>query len=216
VPAGDPFPPADFDPWAETYDLDVVDQTRFPFDGYERALETVVQQAAPTRGMSVLDLGTGTGNLAVRFAERGCQLWCTDFSESMLERARPKLPRAHFVVHDLRAAWPAELDRRFHRIVSAYVFHHFELDRKLSLACELVAERLMPGGRLVIADLSFPDSNAMQLFARSIGDLWEEEPYWLADEAVAALKKIGLDVSYVQVSPCAGVYAIESQTKLRS
>ncbi len=216
MPRTDPFPSSDFDPWAETYDRDVATQNKFPFDGYERALETVVELAAPESGMSVLDIGTGTGNLALRFAERGCGLWCTDFSEAMLAKARQKLPGAHFLRHDLRAEWPAELERRFDRIVSAYVFHHFDSPKKVGLCQELVNQRLIPKGKLVIADLSFSDMNAMEEFAQSVGELWEQELYWLADESIAALKDAGLKVEYVQVSNCAGVYCVESHDNLRA
>jgi putative AdoMet-dependent methyltransferase len=204
----DPFPASDFDPWAESYDQDVQSYSVFPFDGYGNVLKAVVELAAPRTDMTVLDLGTGTGNLAVRFAERGCELWCTDFSQPMLDKAREKLPQAHFVLHDLRAAWTSELDRRFDRIVSAYVFHHLQLDGKVSLCRELVTKHLTPGGKLVIADLSFPNEKAMRDFAKSIGDLWEEELYWLVDESIPALQTENLKVDYVKVSRCAGVYVI--------
>ncbi len=206
----DPFPPSDFDPWAETYDQDVISQNRFPFDGYERVLDTVIKFAAPERSMSVLDIGTGTGNLALRFAERGCELWCTDFSDAMLEKACKKLPQAHFVLHDLRTPMPDELNRRFDRIVSAYVFHHVELDRKVKLCAELVKQHLKADGKLIIADLSFPNKDAMYSYARSVGDLWEAEPYWMVDETIPALQSASLKVEYQQVSGCAGVYAISS------
>jgi putative AdoMet-dependent methyltransferase len=214
--AVDPFPSGDFDPWAETYDQDVITQNVFPFAGYKRALDTVVQLAAVARGMSVLDIGTGTGNLAARFAELGSQLWCTDFSQAMLDKAREKLPFATLVRHDLRADWPHEIDRRFDRIISAYVFHHFELEKKISLCRELVDQHLLPGGKLIVADLSFANRPAMDAFARTVGDLWESEPYWLADETLEALKTAGLNVQYLPLSSCAGVYGIESQERLRS
>ena len=39
----------------------------------------------------------------------------------------------------------------------------------------------------------------MEPFARSVGPLWEQEPYWLAEE-FRALADAGLKVAYVQVS----------------
>ncbi len=205
----DRFPSTDFDPWAETYDHDVISENAFPFDGYEQVLDTVVRLAAAEAGMSVLDLGTGTANLALRFAANGCELWCTDFSQSMLDKARTKLPGAHFLRHDLREAWPQELERRFDRIVSAYVFHHFELGEKVRLCQTLIHRRLKRSGKFVIADISFDSAATMQAFARGVGDHWELEPYWLADEAIAALTKAGLNVQYTKVSACAGVYCID-------
>jgi putative AdoMet-dependent methyltransferase len=204
----DTFPASDFDPWAESYDQDVATWSAFPFAGYEKVLERVVALADARPGMDVLDMGTGTGNLAIRFAEIGCTLWCTDFSEVMLVKAREKLPQAQFVLHDLRAPWPSELDRRFDRIASGYVFHHFDLAKKVELCRELVLKRLESQGRLVVADLSFPSLAAKEEFARRIPD-WEEEFYWLADESVRALWDAGLMVDYEQVSPCAGVYIVQ-------
>jgi hypothetical protein len=67
---------------------------------------------------------------------------------------------------------------------------------------------LVPGGRLVIGDLSFPSLAAKETFSQKILD-WEEECYWLADESIAALRKAGLRVEYRQISSCAGVYQIQ-------
>jgi putative AdoMet-dependent methyltransferase len=206
----DPFSSDNFDSWAKSYDWDVQEQIQFPFNGYERVLETVVTLAEPQAGQAVLDLGTGTGNLALRFSGKDCKLWCTDFSEAMLEKARKKLPLAHFIVADLRAEWPPELNRSFDRIISAYVFHHFELNAKVNLCRELVTNRLAPNGKLIVADLSFPDSKTMGKFAKSVGELWEDEPYWLADKAMDALKNAGMDVTYQQISPCAGIYLMKA------
>jgi putative AdoMet-dependent methyltransferase len=205
----DSFPASDFDSWAEGYDQDVSTGAVFPFAGYALVLQRVVELADPRPGMPVLDLGTGTGNLALLFERAGCELWCTDFSALMLEKARAKLSRAHFVVHDLRSAWPAELDQRFDAIASAYVFHHFALEEKVRLCRHLVTRHLANGRRLIIGDISFPDRAAMEAFAGLVGDLWEQEDYWLADEALAALRAADINASYEQLSPCAGVYALD-------
>ena len=208
--SSDAFSRDEFDPWAESYDHDVTSLNKFPFAGYEQALDTVVNLSAPKAGMYVMDIGTGTGNLALRFAKRGCELWCIDFSEPMLEKAREKLPQAHFILHDLRANWPAELELLFDRIVSAYVFHHFDLNGKVNLCKELVTRHLKPNGRLVIADLSFQNQKKMDAFADSVGELWEAEPYWLAEESLPALENANLNVNYAPVSVCAGVYSISA------
>ena len=63
----DPFPAEEFDIWAATYDQSVIASQGFPFTGYADVLKKVVEVTQPQSGMSILDLGTGTGNLAIRF-----------------------------------------------------------------------------------------------------------------------------------------------------
>lgn len=208
MPRADRFPASDFDEWADSYDLDVVSLDRFPFAGYSETLQAVVDAAAPLAGMTVLDLGIGTGNLARCFADAGCEVWGSDYSTAMLGKARQKLPDVELVLHDLRDPWPSELDRRFDRIVSAYALHHFELDQKVRLLTAMCRDHLEPGGYMVIADISFPTLPDMQAFAAAVGDEWEWEPYWLADETQRALRGARLACMYQQVSPCSGVYRI--------
>jgi len=160
--------------------------------------------------------GTGAGNLAARLLAGGCdEAWATDFSEEMLARARQKAPEANFVRANLLEAWPDELPEQFDRIVSAYVFHEFDLETKLRLIGELNA-RLKPRGRLVIADVAFTTAEAREAAHRHWAGLWdEEEYYWAADEAIAALAKAGSGARYVQVSICGGVFVIHLYTPIR-
>jgi putative AdoMet-dependent methyltransferase len=204
-PQPDPFPPGEFDAWAETYDQDAQDDG-FPFTGYAAVLDAVVELCGAQTGESVLDLGAGTGNLAALFNRIGCELWLTDFSKPMLDQARSRLPGARFFLADLRGPWPVELDQRFHHIVSAYVFHHFELPEKVRLARRLFEEHLMPGGMLVIADISFPDQAALAAVRAASGNRWDEEPYWIAGEALPVIQQAGLPAAYRQISSCAGIY----------
>jgi len=202
----DIFPHEEFDDWAESYDASVsIDQ--FPFTGYRDVLTNIVALSETRPGMSVLDLGTGTGNLAAGFARLGCELWCTDFSAPMLAQARLKLPQAHFLQHDLRVELPAGWQRPFDRIVSAYVMHHFELDEKVRILRGLLP-RLAPGGRLIIGDIAFPNQAALDQVKAEAGEGWEDEYYWLVDQAMPALEKAAMQVSYRQISSCAGIFVI--------
>src|SRR5207237_8151334 len=47
-------------------------------------------------GARVLDVATGTGDLAIELARRGCEVVGSDFSEEMLVRARAKAPQLRF------------------------------------------------------------------------------------------------------------------------
>jgi len=203
----DPFPPSEFDSWAETYDQDTASNA-FPFTGYAQALDAVVKLAAPRTGMHVLDVGTGTGTLARRFLEAGCRVTATDFSPAMLDQARKHIPEARLIQADLRDPLLVEVAaQHFDRIVSGYVFHHFELPEKIAILHKL-AELLPANGCLVIADISFPDQPAFEAVKRASDDTWEDEFYWIANEAIQALEQAEFAVEYRQVSSCAGVYRI--------
>jgi putative AdoMet-dependent methyltransferase len=204
----DPFPSSDFDDWAETYD-NSISTDQFPFHGYRDVLRRIITLARPRPGLSVLDLGTGTGNLSMLFARAGCELCCTDFSEAMLAKGREKLAGAHFILHDLRTDLPPGLTGPFDRIVSAYVFHHFELSEKIRLLKSLAA-RLALAGTIIIGDIAFPDRAALEQVKAEAGDEWDEEFYWLADESLSALEGAGLQAAYQQVSSCAGVFVLHS------
>ena len=204
----DLFPVDDFNGWADHYDQSVLHTQHFPFTGYEIVLDQVVELTNAQPGMSILDLGTGTGNLAVRFDALGCEVWGTDFSPAMLEKARLKLPNAQLFQIDLREVWPSEMNRQFDFIVSAYVFHHFEFPLKVQLIKKLVREYLMPGGRLLLADIAFESQAALEVVKHTAGDGWEDEFYWLADEIVPALTEANLYAVFYKISSCGGIFEI--------
>ena len=204
-----------FDRWAGDYEHCVQRASGFPFDGYDAVLDEAVRQARPQRGMTVLDLGTGTGNLARRFVDRGCALWGLDFSTKMLAQARAEVPGATFVKADLLGAWPSELDRRFDRIVSGYVLHEFDLSTKIDLLDRLLGNHLHAGCCIVIADIAFPSAACHDDMRRKCGDAWDEsEHYWKADESREACAKIGLALAFTRVSSCAGVFVFRPAKEL--
>lgn len=198
-----------FDAWARRYDDAVVaNDGAFPFAGYERVLDEVAAAADVTPNMRVLDLGIGTGNLAARFAERGCEVWGVDFSADMLARARAKVPGAVLVQANLLGEWPAELRGPFDRVVAAYVFHEFDLAVKMKLLQRIISHSLAENGLILVADIAFPSVAERAEAHRRWADLWDDdEHYWAADEAIAACESLGVCAAFRRVSMCAGVFA---------
>jgi putative AdoMet-dependent methyltransferase len=202
-----------FDNWAAHYDQSLVNAAHdFPFDGYERILDEVVRLAEVRPEMRLLDLGTGTGNLAARLVARGCEVWAVDFSSRMLAETRLKLPQVHLVQADLQRQWPLGLRQQFDRIVSAYVFHEFDLATKVRLLRRLALRHLEPHGRIVIADIAFPTTAVRRRGQQKWADLWDDqEHYWAADETIAALELLPLRVSYRQMSSCGGIFTVSNE-----
>ena len=200
-----------FDHWAAQYDRDVNDGG-FPFMGYDRTLAALVKLGKFSKEDRVLDVGIGTGNLAVRLPISPEHVWGIDFSREMLAKAATALPGSHLLQVDLLSQdWSLEIAQPFDRIVSGYTFHEFPDETKVTILNRLASESLAPDGMILIADISFPDATIMaearNRFVRE-GSWDEEEYYWCAETMSAMLAEQGFQCEYCQLSPCSGVYCL--------
>ncbi|MBM9616978.1 class I SAM-dependent methyltransferase [Desulfobulbus rhabdoformis] len=179
-----------FDNWALQYDEAVSNSTgQYPFDGYDNVLSALVRLAEPRPELMVLDFRTGTGNLAGRFAIQGCTVWGLDFSKTMLEKTSIKFPKINLVHADLLGEWPQTLPTTFDLVVSAYVLHEFDTTNKVRLISRVAEKYLKPGGRILIADIAFPNESARVAAARRWRDNWDDtEHYWVAEEVLEVIE----------------------------
>ncbi len=197
-----------FESWAQTYDADVDETAGFPFAGYDAVLAWVVRGSGVETGQRVLDVGTGTGALAARFAALGAHVLGVDFSEAMLVRARNNVLDAQFAPLELLEPWDALTGWHFDAVVSSYVLHEFDMPIKLQLI-ERMTDVLKPGGSIILGDISFETAAALAAARSQWADVWDEsEFYWEADAAIRALKDAGFSVQYRQVSFCGGIYTL--------
>ena len=97
--------------------------------GYEELQEAI---AVVARGRNVLELGTGTGETAVRILARnpGARWTGIDASAPMLDRARERLPDADLRVGRLEDPLP---EGPFDLVVSSLAVHHLDGPRKRDL-----------------------------------------------------------------------------------
>jgi tRNA (cmo5U34)-methyltransferase len=100
--------------------------------GYEELQDAVAAATDGFRVTSVLELGTGTGETALRVLARhpGARWTGIDASEAMLARARERLPEANLRMSRLEDPLP---EGPFDLVVSALAVHHLDGNRKRDL-----------------------------------------------------------------------------------
>jgi cyclopropane fatty-acyl-phospholipid synthase-like methyltransferase len=101
---------------------------------------------------SVLDAGCGTGDTALFFGGRGCQVTGIDFIEEPIRRAQRKAAergvQVTFLVKDALAL--KDWSERFDNVIDSGLFHVFS-DEDRRRYVEGMATVLKPGGRLFLA-----------------------------------------------------------------
>ncbi len=142
--------------------FDAVYQESAPWDvgSAQPALSALFDEIPPEE--PILDVGCGSGDLAIALAQRGLQVLGIDFVEAAIEQAREKaaaLPAevarlVEFQVAD--ALQPSQLQQSFASIVDSGFFHLLDPEQAERFVEEL-ASTLPPGGRyyLLAFDVEF-------------------------------------------------------------
>jgi ubiquinone/menaquinone biosynthesis C-methylase UbiE len=99
-------------------------------------------------GLTVLELGCGTGVFTRYFAESRCELVAIDISPDLLERARSRLGLSEVRLRVEDAEQLSFADATFDRVVGSSVLHHLDLQRALAEIYRV----LKPGGRMAFAE----------------------------------------------------------------
>ena len=130
-------------------------EIRAEVPAYDELQDTVARATSGRDASTVLELGIGTGETAVRVLRHhpGATLLGIDASEEMVGVASRRLPDADVRVGRLEDGLPAG---DFDLIVSALAVHHLRSRQKADLF-RRVASALRAGGRFVLADVVVPD-----------------------------------------------------------
>lgn len=125
--------------------------------GFERLRDEILSRARPTNGERVLDVGAGSGLLALRVAARVEHVTAVDSSPAvcrLLAANARELGIANVdVVHADARKLPLP-NSSIDLALSNYCLHHISDADKL-LALREVSRVLRPGGRLVLGDMMF-------------------------------------------------------------
>lgn len=135
---------AGYDLWAEIYD-----EEDNPLIQLEQP--RVIAQMGDVRGLTIADVGCGTGRHTQWLVAAGASVIGLDFSRGMLERARakPGCANVDFRQHDLSAPLPFT-DSEIDRIVCGLVLEHVS---ELGFVFAEFLRVLRPGGFAVVSNL---------------------------------------------------------------
>jgi ubiquinone/menaquinone biosynthesis C-methylase UbiE len=170
----DYLPAARFDFLTPVFDVFVRGTTR------ERTSKRrLIDQARLEGELDVLDLGSGTGTLAIWAKQRNPRLDIRglDGDPAIVGQARRKAARAGVEIafdEGLSYELPYE-DASFDRVLSSLFFHHLVLRDKERTIAE-IARVLRPGGELHVADWGEPRSLAAKAGAVAIRRFDGDEP----------------------------------------
>ena len=138
--------------------------------GMPKVYDALIAHAAISSGMSVLEIGCGTGNLTVRAhrAHPHATVVGVDPDPRALTRAERKVNvgnKIRFVrgyVQDLTFA-----DKEFDRVLSSMMWHHLDGETKAAAAREIFRV-LRPGGSLHLVDIGGDMTASDGLLARRL------------------------------------------------
>ncbi len=132
--------------------------------GFRRALLPLVDQAQLQAGHEVLDVGCGTGTLAVliKQAHPAVGVTALDPDPRVLARARKKAARVKADIRFVQGFADAieSPDASFDRVFSSMMFHHIPKNEKMGVLTE-IRRVLRPGGRLEFLDFSGGTHNSL-------------------------------------------------------
>lgn len=153
----------------------------------------------------VVDIGTGTGILAVELAREAASVYALDISEGMRERAREKATEAD--LENLTVGYgtfrdpEAALDLpTADLVVSNFAMHHLS-DEEKDDALGVVGDLLAPGGRFVLGDVVVFDEADVSV---EHYDPEVDDPATV-DRLEAAFADAGFTTESERVGPMAGV-----------
>jgi len=117
---------------------------------YVELLTSICEELRPEPGSLVLDIGSGTGNLAVLLKGLGCRVVALDFCRDALVCHQAKGDDSCLVLGDLTQGLPYR-DNSFDAIVSNNALYTLSAGNQIKAMKEL-HRVLKPGGRIVLAN----------------------------------------------------------------
>ncbi len=156
--------------------VDYYDKTRaLPQDRHEALIRALISETGVKPADTVLEIGIGTGRIALSVAEHVHRLYGVDLSQEMLSALRRKITSAHALI-DLAPADAVYLPFPTATFDLVYAVHVYHLVNQWRAGIAEAWRVIKPGGHFVVSfhkrDENSPNSRLrkqMHVFAKELG-----------------------------------------------
>lgn len=149
-------------------------------------LKNVISAIVPNLQDIVLDIGTGTGAIAVAISPMVNKVIGVDFSQSMLDRAK-RCDNIYYVKWDVRE--PLFYDGIFTKVVARQVLHHIPETQVVVDICHRVLKK---GGKFIIAEPVCPSPDIKDRYGE-IFKLKDNRQIFTEEDLIEIIKKAGFE-----------------------
>lgn len=186
---------------AAGYDADVSVETHPIRAGYSDVLSWVAASAEIKPSNTVLELGSGTGNLSI-LLPKCVRLVCVDVSENMESIAllKPVLAQhREFIKADVLEIFE-KLPKFVDRVVSTYTLHHL-MEPEKAIFLRKLWEHLPQGGVACIGDLMVATASEVEQKMKvykatypEVTNALKEEFFWHLDRQSNVAREVGFEI----------------------
>ena len=160
---------------------------------FEKLYQKIASQIPPDKAIHILDIGTGTANLAIAIKKRSpnAKILGIDPDEKILKIAEEKIKKEKLDIKLVKAfAQKLPLkSKSFDYLVSSFAIHHIPSDLKGQVFYEMYRV-LRSGGTILIIDIGVP-KNLLAKIAGTVFSLIESVGPNLRGFIPKALKEVG-------------------------
>ena len=198
-----------FDLWANDYDKTVSisnDNNTYPFAGYKDILNKIYNDILHSSAKRILDVGFGTGVLTYKLYEKGITIYGQDFSKSMIDLAKKKMPNAYLYEYDFSKGLIQDLNnQKYDAVIATYSLHHLNDIEKEKFIKDSIFPVLKNNGILYIGDVAFKSRLELENYKHQNIKIWDnDEVYWVYNEVKEKFKKC----TFEKYSECSGIIKI--------
>jgi len=127
------------------------------FRNFQKESDNIVKDLGINKGMTILDLGCGTGNITIKIAEHCKKVIGVDISPAMLELFDRNAKQCNIMNYETHCAGLLSYKHKFNPVdivISKLALHHLP-DFWKSIALLNIASILKPGGKFYLFDVVY-------------------------------------------------------------